>query len=310
MESISSHRVRCAALTLLLAAMAAVAEILSQREILFPETGALCIGLWMMPKAVWNVRSWQVPLYLTAAAVVGLLVNLGVPACFELRFALAFVLILLFLSLVRCNMYPAVSAAMLPVLMGTSSWIYPLSVLAISVLLAVGRRLLPHEPRTDYHPLSLMQAAGLTAALALLLAVTYALRPSVCNFLVVPPLVVTMIEFSNRRSGFRKRPWSIWLLLLSAAAIGSAAEWLLHRQLGLPMCLGTLLVSVAMLLLFRRFKPFAPAMAVALVPMLLPNGALLWFPLTTALGAGWFIFAGMLLDGWKVLGRRIKRGLS
>jgi hypothetical protein len=53
-----------------------------------------------------------------------------------------------------------------------------------------------------------------------------------------------------------------------------------------------------MLLLFRWFKPFAPALAIAIVPALLPCEALPWFPLLAALGGGWFILAGMLLPKW------------
>ena len=80
-----SPLLRSSAVVLFLTAIALVAEITGQREIIFPEAGALCVGLWLMPKAVWNVRIRQVPLLLTAAALVGIAINLFVPACFEIR---------------------------------------------------------------------------------------------------------------------------------------------------------------------------------------------------------------------------------
>ena len=279
--------------------MAMVAEITDQREIIFPEAGALCVGLWLLPKAVWNVRLRQVPLLLTAAALIGLGINLFVPVCFEIRFALAFCIVALILRLARCNMYPVVSAAMLPVLINTTSWVYPVSVLVISLLLAVGRVWLPQTDRTEYHPYSWLHWLKLAAALCLFLAIEATLnlnfKLSTLNYTMVPPLVVTMIEFANRKSGFRERPWTIWGLIIAAAVVGAVAEWGLHRTLGLPMAVGALLSAVAMLLLFRRFKPFAPALAIAMVPVILPDTTLLWFPLLAAVGGAYFIGAGMAI---------------
>ena len=84
-----------------IALMALVAELTGQKEVVFPEAGALCVGLWLMPKAVWNVRSWQVPVLLTAAALIGLGINVLISVCFEVRFALAFVMVIALLCLVN-----------------------------------------------------------------------------------------------------------------------------------------------------------------------------------------------------------------
>ena len=111
---------RNVAVVLFLVLMSAAAELSGMQEVIFPEAGALCVGLWLMPKAVWNVRTRQVPLLLTVAALIGLADNLLLPFGFGLRFLVAFCLVSLLLHLVRCNMYPVVSAAMLPVLMGTT----------------------------------------------------------------------------------------------------------------------------------------------------------------------------------------------
>lgn len=284
------------AVVVFIMAMAAAAELCGQHEVIFPEVGALCVGLWLMPKAVWNVRMWQVPVYLTAAALMGLVVNRFVPTCFEIRFALAFIVIFVLLRLVKCNMYPLVSASMLPVLIGTTSWVYPVSVLALSMLIAVGRKWLPQEERDEYQPYGALKTVLLVVALCIPLAVVRWAKFSPMQYLVVPPLVVTMIEFANRRSGFRARPWTIWGQIVVAAVAGVAVEYLLHRSLGLPMAVGMTIAVVAMLMSFRRFKPFAPAMAIVIVPALLPDVALLWFPLAAALGSGWFILSGMLLS--------------
>ena len=295
-----SSLLRSVVVVLFLTMMAVVAEISNQREIIFPEAGALCVGLWLMPKAVWNVRIRQVPLLLTAAALIGLGINLLLPVCFEVRFAVAFCAVALMLRIVRCNMFPVVSAAMLPVLIGTTSWVYPVSVLVISLLLAVGRVWLPQTDRTEYHPYNWLHWLKLAAALCLFLAIEYILttlnsKLSTLNYTMVPPLVVTMIEFANRKSGFRERPWTILGLIVAAAVVGTFSEWGLHRIIGLPMAVGTLISAIVMLLLFHSFKPFAPALAIAMVPMILPDTALLWFPLLATVGGAYFIGAGMVI---------------
>ncbi len=288
---------------LFLTLMVVVADVSGQSEVIFPEAAALCVGLWLMPKAVWNVRGWQIPLYLTAAATIGLALNLLLPAGFEVRFALAFVIVMGLLRLVRCNMYPTVSAAMLPVLVGTTSWLYPACVLVISALLALGRSWLRQEERPEYHPFGGGQLVLLTVAVCLPLVVTHCAPIPTIRFLAVPPLVVTMIEFANRRSGFRERPWTIWGLIVAAATLGTLTGLLFHHRWGLPMAVGTFVTVPLMLLLFKRFKPFAPALAIAIVPALLPCEALPWFPLLAALGGGWFILAGMLLPKWMPSGK-------
>lgn len=281
--------------------MAIAAEATGQREVVFPEAGALCVGLWLMPKVVWNVRGRQVPLLLTGAALIGWGLNLLLPVGFEIRFLLAFCAVVVLLRRVRCNMYPVVSAAMLPVLIGTTSWVYPVSVGVLSTLLAVGRRWLKQTERVEYRPYGLRHWLRLAAALALIVVVGFAARRVLheawgtrVHYCMVPPLVVTMIEFANRRSGFRKRPWTVWGLIVVGAAVGTAAELWLHRTAGLPMAVGVACSATVMLLLFRRYKPFAPALAITLVPLLLPDGVLPWFPLLAALGAAYFIAAGIL----------------
>ena len=77
---------RNVAVVLFLLLMSAAAELSGMQEVICPEAGALCVGLWLMPKAVWNVRTRQVPLLLTVAALIGLAVNLLLPFGFGLRF--------------------------------------------------------------------------------------------------------------------------------------------------------------------------------------------------------------------------------
>jgi hypothetical protein len=47
---------------------------------------------------------------------------------------------------------------------------------------------------------------------------------------------------------------------------------------------------------FPSVQTFAPALAIAMVPLLLPIRVLLWFPLLAAVGAAYFILVGKYLS--------------
>lgn len=292
--------IRNIAIVVFIGAMALAAALLQQKEIVFPEVGALCVGLWLMPKAVWNARIRQIPLLLTGAALIGLFVNALVPWGFEAKFVIAFIAVVAMLRLMRCNMYPVVSAAMLPVLIGTDSWVYPAAVLVLSSLLSLGRLWFHQTDRPGYRSDTVFHWLWLTIALVFVLFATWMVKrylpepwSTSIRFSLVPPLVVTMIEFASRKSGFRQRPWTIWGLIVAAAIIGTSMELLFHRHMGIP-ALGTMISTALMLLLFRWFKPFAPALAISLVPLLLPDAVLPYFPVMAAVGSAYFIIIGMI----------------
>lgn len=294
----------------LMVLMTLAADLLAQPEVYFPEVGALCVGLWVMDKRVWTVRRWQIPVLFTLAAAVG--VGLAsLPFYLPLKLLAAFLFVAVLMMLMRVSMLPALSACMLPVLMGTSSWVYPVAVSVLTSVLAVGQSAMERwgwrtplpagsvlsRPPSPWPQLLrwLLFSAILLPFAVLLQSLSHVPALAFCRLAMVPPLVVTLVEFGSSASGFRRRPVRTWLLIVLCAAMGTCCEGLLHLGAGLPQAAAVGADALLVLLFFawrRRF--FAPAMALSLVPMMVAAHfgptAVAVYPLYVAVGAAYFIF--------------------
>ena len=262
-------------------------------EMLFPEVGALAVGLVVVDKRVWSVRGWAAPLLMAMAALLGVSMVRYVCLPLAVQLLIGFASVATLLTVSRSGLAPAISACLLPILTGVTSWLYPLSVLGVTAVLvgmqwALERLGLRHElPAAvavePYVPCvrSLKTWGACLMALAPVLAFFQWVD---WRFAMAPPLVVTFVEFATSRSGLRMRPLLTWGLLVGAASIGSAARLSCG---GLPVEVVAAVVFVLILLLFRAArKPFAPAAAIALVPFILPESEVAWFVLRVAAGAG------------------------
>lgn len=105
--------------------MVGAAELSGQREILFPEMAALVIGLWIVGKRVWCIRPWQMALFLPLVASFGVLIVRFSPLPLPLNVTVAFLFTAAMLYILRSSFYPMLSACILPVLLGTDTWVYP-----------------------------------------------------------------------------------------------------------------------------------------------------------------------------------------
>ena len=283
----------------LIAVMTLVADLTGDREIIFPEIGALCIGLWIVDKHVWLVKRWQIPVLFLISSVIGVLIVKFITLHLVFQLLIGYILISLVLMFSRTSITPAVSACMLPVLMQVDTWVYPITVLILTTLLVAGQKLLEKIEFRNPAEKDFTFSVGKSYKdkIIRMLELSLMMLPLIfvavffdCKLLVVPPLIVTLIEFSNSASGFRLRPKSTWLLIVACATIGALGEIVLHQYFNLPQVIPSAVVSASVLTIFYITKRyFAPAMALSLVPMIIPDNQVLMFPLFVALGAVYFI---------------------
>ena len=114
-------------------------------------------------------------------------------------------------------------------------------------------------------------------------------------YFILPPLIVTYVEFANSKAGFRNRPVQVLLVLFTAAVIGVFFQIVGHKFLYLPEGVVVLPIFLCMFSLFEFLgKFFAPAGAVALIPMIIPEEGLFWLPLQVLVGATLFIGLAMI----------------
>lgn len=278
--------------------------------VFFPELGALSVGLLLLDKAVWRVGKVMCAFVMTAAAAIGVLSQVVLPglvgADFVLRLAtppLVFLLIGVLLSLCRAFLAPALSAGLLPVLLGISSWAY-VGVVAVSVSAVLVVQWVLEVAGVRWYKMPLLQApsgAVVAGGLRQWLVMSLCVVPPVVAgwlsgwpFVAAPPLIVTFVEFALGGSGFRSRPWQVLFMLVFGAAVGSASV-IIFRSFGFGFIPVGLCAMLTMLLIFYLFrKSYAPAVTVALLVMLVHGEAVWTYPFQVALGAAYAIVASSL----------------
>lgn len=289
----------CSLIMILL--MIGVAELLHEKEVLFPEMAALTIGMWIVDKRVWKVKYWQMLLLMTFGACAGVLVVLYSPFVLVINVALAFLCAAIGLFIARASLFPMISACVLPVLLETESWVYPLSVFVMTLIIIVAQQWMEHLgirkpiiyeaverhwPTDSFRWLCLMISVFAVACLAVYSSNIY---------FIIPPLIVAYVEFVNSKAGFRNRPVLTVLLLFVGSVIGTVFQLVGYYYLGLPEIVVALFSFIALFTLFEWLgKFFAPVGAMVLIPMLLPAEALPWLPFQVLVGATLFIAMGMV----------------
>jgi hypothetical protein len=301
----------------LVLSMLALAQFADRKEIIFPEIAALAFGAWVMDRMPWRGRRlclWFSP---TLAAVTGVVLQRWLPDQPLAAILLAFAVVAAELRLCRSGILPSVSAAILPIITRTTSWWYPVSVCLLAAAIALGRAWLaapagPADPeggeaRPDQgetgeslglvHWLKLLGVIALVSVLAL---------TSGWLFIIAPPLFVLLIELSVRENPARDHPLKVIFLVSLSAGLGTAFLALLS---GVPYCPVLVPAGLALLgviyLQYRTGLYSPPAIAIALLPTIVPSAYAPWYPLHVALGCACVVGASLLVfPGKPVLARR------
>ena len=281
--------------------MIGIAELLHEKEIIFPEMAALTIGMWIVDKRVWKIKYWQMLLLMTLGACAGVLIVLYSPFPLVVNIAFAFLCAAIGLLLTRASLFPLISACVLPVLLRTESWIYPLSVFVMTLIIIAAQRWMHHlgmrKPIT-YEAVERRWTEDSLRWLCLMISVfaVACLAVYTSNFyFIIPPLIVAYVEFVNSKAGFRNRPVLTVLLLFVGSLIGTVFQLIGYYYWGLPEIVDALVCFIVFFTLFEWLgKFFAPVGAMVLIPMLLPEEALFWLPFQVFVGATLFIAMGMV----------------
>lgn len=283
--------------------MFCLADIYAEKEIIFPEISALAIGFWVMEKPPWRgslLAVWASP---TLAALTGMALCRYVPLPIFALIGCAFVLVVAQLKLLRSEIFPSISAAMLAILTGTTSWLYPLSVSILMAIIALGKL------AGNYSGLDLDSNAEPAAKSDLknnlfhwgkilcgILGITAIALVSDSIFMIAPPLVVAFIELSRPGHPLRQAPIKTVSLLFFAAFTGVLWFYLVVTTLhGPPWLFGGLALGTVFLSYHVSGASFPPVAAIALLPALVPTNTFWAYPLHVLAGSILFVFMGIFM---------------
>ncbi len=260
--------------------IAAAATLTGLACLLFPELGALSHDVITRPRGEWAHQPLRLALTPVLTAIIGTLVTRHLPYG-VLSILLIVLASLLIIALLRSTIAPAISAGVLPLVLGVKTWMYPLGILfgvaLLAGLLIVWRRYGPLPPDTgagpdrgDVDDVLESRPRGKRWLVVLLLFVTVtglAAQGTGLRFILFPPLIVMAYEMLGHPETcpWARRPYSFPVACLLTASGGLIAVRLLGTG---PLAAGAAMAwGILVLRVFDVHMP--PALAVALLPLVM-----------------------------------------
>ncbi|MDO8434845.1 MAG: HPP family protein [Candidatus Binatus sp.] len=288
--------------TIYIAAIAATATATGIYFIMFPELGALSYDVFGRPRGRWSNSPTYLALTPVITAILGVVVTRAMP------YGVASVMItvigaLAIILAMRSPVAPAISAGLLPLVLGIKSWMYPPGILFGTTLLAlmsIGWRRyhaspsddVSREPQPDANPTGI---AWLIALLTFVALAACVVRITGLRFILFPPLVVMAYEmFAHEAScAWADKPFRLPVAAFLASA-GGFAFW--HFFGATPLTAASAMICGIVVLRATRVH-VPPALAVALLPMVM-DAPTIAYPFAVGFGT-------LMLTLWFYLYRRV-----
>lgn len=285
---------------MIIAVMAAAAELTGEKEIIFPEVAAIAAGCFLAPGMVWKTNYARMVICVTLCAFAGVGIVCFVSAPLWLQVMIAYVCGQIILLSSGTTFAPMISAIALPVLMQTRSMVYPVSALLLTLTAVILRKILEHtgiKARNTYEPQPLMSgwnksaaadvlvrsaAAGIGAWLCISIAGG---AGAMMKFCVAPPLLVAFTELTRPECPAGKRKLHTVMLVTLCALAGAVCRGVIVMKAGLSAAAAAIVIACIMIAAMKILKLyFPPAGAMGVLALLIPDSAVISYPLQVFTG--------------------------
>lgn len=301
--SIKHTLVKCTFTIFVVFVMVGLSELLNEKEIVFPEITALMIGLTVSQKRSWQVSPIRILLLILICSLLGIFFVRYVPFPLPVNITLAFCICQLILYYSRTTFAPLISAAILPILMGTTSIIYPICAVSFTLLALFCEYILTRlniRPKEIYTPAPLPKSGDFISIIVCVLTIAI-LSPIVIQlgfrFCIAPPLLVAFTEFCRPACNARKHPFKAVIVIFLCGLAGALCRYVLAGILGLPLTLAAVAATIFMLIIVNCSKCFLPPSgALTILPMIIPYDGILTYPLQILIGVSLFMLISILLN--------------
>ena len=213
-----------------------------------------------------------------------------IPEILILRIALGLLVAVSVITLSKTSFVPAVSACILPILMGTKSSVYVISVAVMTAFILIFQKVLEcfglHE-KYKYRPIEPSSELLKLRAKQVITVLVICILPAHFYeiFFIAPPLIVAFFELSGKGSKLMKRKYTAIALMAAAAFAGVMARFFISEKLGLTLTFGAVLSSAVIFVLCRKAKLyFPPCCAISTLPFIIPKTAIIKFPFEVTAG--------------------------
>jgi len=302
---------------LYIVAIAVAAQCTGWYYLLFPELGAISHDVLTRPWGKWAVQPGRLVLTPALGAAIGTLISRELPYR-VLTIELTVILCLLLIALLKSNVAPAMSAGVLPLVLGIKSWLYPASiVLGLAALVSI-LLLWRCRYRRKYQGASEVSTTDLDDVLetpptgkkwilpffVFLTVLGTCAAASGLRFILFPPLIVIAYEMFAHPTTC---PWAGKPLALPVACFLTSTAGLLAVSLlrNHGMAAGcSMLFGIVVLRILKIHMP--PALAVGLLPLIMdsPDAK---YPVSVIIGTGALTLAFLFYRRW-ILGNEAAGG--
>ena len=277
-----------------IAVIAEIAYATGAFYVLFPELGALSHDVFTRPRGTWASAPLLLAITPVLTAAIGVLITRALPYGYlSVLLTVGGAVVLIFA--LKSPVAPAISAGLLPLVLGVKSWWYPAGVALGTVLLAVlsilwKRLSLAQNWLEPFSAAELVDEAieqtpaGSYWLIALMLFVAVAVmfvNLTGLRFLLFPPLVVIGFEMFGHTAIC---PWAKRPLMLPVACFLTAAGGLFFWNLlgaGPAAAASSMAWGILVLRVFDLHVP--PALAVALLPFVMDSPTIA-YPFSVGIG--------------------------
>jgi hypothetical protein len=269
-----------------------IAEVTSQREIIFPEILAIMTGAWIAKRQPWSVNKRRIFLLTCLASILGVGIVKYIHVQLFFQVALCFLIVGICLVSLRTNFIPIISACILPIYLGTDSWIYSVSVSVMALVIIIGQWLMEKyhmRPINHYssEEFDLKKEFLWWVKLFVIFGIISIIPLKSRNlFFLAPPLIVTFVEFANPTSPLRKRALNVFEILVFASIVGTVFRMMFNLYFDCPLVICAIFACIFLFVAFDYSRiMFPPAGAILLLPMVLRVEDLKFFPIEVSIGA-------------------------
>lgn len=281
--------------------MVGAAEVTREKEIIFPEITALAVGFLLAPKQVWRTNALRTLILIAICAVTGIVIVRYLPLPLYLQVSVAFMLCQIIFIFSGTGFAPMISAMVLPVLMGSESIVYPIAAIALTGTVLLLRQIVVKKgdreayafeklPPPDGKAVKEMICRIFCGAIVIFMALGFGWK-----FVVAPPLLVAFTEFVVKTSGARKKPVRACMTVFLCALGGAVCRLTLNMGLGCSLAITATVSAIIMIAVMYATGMFMPpAGALSILPMIIPETVVVYYPFQILLGVSLFMLIAIL----------------
>ena len=278
--------IACFLLTVFL--MVLLSIVAGEKEIIFPEVGAIAAGMFLTPHRSWMTNGRRMFLLLLVCGIIGMGIVRFVPLPLILQMISGYAVALFIQSISGTSFMPMISALVLPILLQTKSLWYLASIVIFTFIIIVLRKILEKSgvkaeeefiPVQKNLPVTLSVFRLIVASVMICAAIKTGWR-----FMAAPPLLVAFTEL------IRMHPIRVIILLTLSAASGAYVRLAFLRLPDIYTIVSLLISSVIFLIIFYHTGPMVPPAGAAMVlAYLAPEKALFTYPIQIFIGISVYV---------------------